>query len=43
MANGCSNRVEFTGEHSQLEELCTFFTAMTAKEMKEKKGRCLIL
>ena len=39
MANWCSNRVEFTGEHSQFGELQSFFTAMAAKEKKEGKGQ----
>jgi hypothetical protein len=39
MANWCSNRVEFTGEHSQFVELGNLFTAMAAKEKKEEKGQ----
>ena len=39
MANWCSNTVEFIGEHSQFERLGKFFTAMAAKEQKERKGQ----
>jgi hypothetical protein len=39
MANWCSNRVEFIGEHSQFEYLKVFFEAMEANEKKEFKGQ----
>ncbi|MGY3212484.1 DUF1281 family ferredoxin-like fold protein [Mucilaginibacter sp. HD30] len=39
MANWCSNKVEFIGEHSQFESLKTLFTAMAVKENKEKRGQ----
>lgn len=39
MANWCSNRVEFIGEHSQMEQLASLFKAMAAKEKKDRCGQ----
>lgn len=39
MANWCSNTVEFIGEHSQFEELTSFFDSMQKKQRKDGKGQ----
>jgi len=39
MANWCSNRVEFIGEHSQMEQLASLFQAMAKREEKDRCGQ----
>ncbi|RFZ91121.1 hypothetical protein D0C36_19460 [Mucilaginibacter conchicola] len=39
MANWCSNKVEFIGESSQIEQLASLFNAMAANEKKNGCGQ----
>lgn len=43
MANWCSNRVEFIGEHSQFEQLASMFRAMAADEKRQGAGNYRLL